>query len=113
VYSPATAAGPCRAARCRAGLAQDRRDVLLDEVGLALLDHQHRALASQKRSTSLSITGIGHVHHVQRHARVAVHVGQAQPLEHAQQRVVAAALHDDADVVGVLGEELVERVLPR
>ena len=68
-------------------------------------------LPAQKRITSRRHDRVGDVHHVERHLRAAVDVGQAEPLERAHQRVVVAALHDDADVVGALGEELVEVVL--
>ncbi|MCY1361149.1 hypothetical protein D9M69_478070 [compost metagenome] len=92
-------------------MAQDGREVLLDEVGLAFFHDEHGALAFAEADDFALDDGIGHVHHIQRHAGLAVHVGQAQAFERTQQRVVAAALHDDADVVGVFGEELVELAL--
>ena len=92
-------------------LAQDRRQVLLDVVGLAFLDQQDGALAGAKARHLARHDRVRDVHHVQRNARIAVDVGETQPLEGANQRVVHAALDDDADVVDVLGEELVQAAL--
>ena len=92
-------------------LAQHAGDALLDEVGLAFLDQQHRALAGAEAHQFRIDQRVGDVHHVQRQLAAAVDIGQAQPLHRAQQRVVQAALHDDADVGGALGEELVEAAL--
>ncbi|MBC7938217.1 MAG: hypothetical protein H7Z19_00395 [Chitinophagaceae bacterium] len=94
-----------------AGLAQDARQVLFDEVRLAFFDHQQRPLAGGKTQHFGVDKRVGHVHHVQRHAAVAVHVRHAQPLQRTQQRVVAAALHDDADVVRAFGEKFVQASL--
>ena len=53
----------------RAGLAQDGREVLLDEVGLAFLHHQHRALAFAEAQHLAVDHRVGDVHHVERHLR--------------------------------------------
>ncbi len=91
--------------------AQHAGDALLDEVRLAFFHQQHRALAGAEARELGVDQRVGDVHHVQRQPAVAEDIGQAQPLHRAQQRVVQPALHDDADVGGVFGEELVEPTL--
>ena len=58
VYSPAIGSKSLPWTPCAdVGLAQDRVQILLDEIGLAFLDHQHRALVCAERSTSASTSG--------------------------------------------------------
>ncbi|MCY1226862.1 hypothetical protein D9M72_391120 [compost metagenome] len=90
------------------GHAQDVGGVLLDKVGLAFFQHQHRALARAEAFPLRIDQRVGHVRHVQGDLRLAEHVGQAELLQCADQRVVAAALHGDADVVHLALEELIE-----
>ena len=90
---------------------QDRVDGLLDEFRLAFLDDQDRLLARAEPHELGVDQRIGDVEHVERDAALAEHVGEPEHLERAQRGVVHAALHDDADVVGVAVEELVELVL--
>ena len=78
--------------------AQQRGDLLLDVLGLAFLDDQHRALAGAEIGDLLGHQRVGHVEHSSGMSRVAEGVGQAELLQRAHQRVVQAALHDDAQV---------------
>ena len=73
-------------------------EALLDELRLPLLDDQHRALARAERDHLLVDQRIGDVEHVERQRRIAERIGEAEQLERAQQRVVQAALQDDADI---------------
>ncbi len=95
----------------RSALAQDVGGVLLDEVGLAFLDDEHGALVAAETLPFGVDQRIRHVHHVERDLRLAEHVGQAELAERADHGVVAAALHGDADVVGIGREEFVELAL--
>ncbi len=95
------------------GAAQDGVDRLLDEVGLAFLDHQHGALAGAEAHELLVDQRIGDVEHVERDAAGAEDVGEPDDFERAQRGVVHAALHDDADVAAIAVEELVELVVRR
>ena len=79
--------------------AQQGRDLLLDVFGLAFLDHQHGALAHAEIRHLLGHQRIGDVEHQQRNVTGAEGIGQAQLLQAAHQRVVQAALHDDAQVL--------------
>jgi hypothetical protein len=66
----------------------------------------------QKRSDLVVDHRVGDVHHVQRHARLAPNrSAMVQALQRAQHVVVHAALRDDADVVDVAVDELVEAAL--
>jgi len=95
----------------RSRLAQDGGDVLLDEVGLPFLHHQHGALALAEAQHLAVHHRVGHVHHVEWHAAVAVDIGHAQAQEGAHQHVVAAALHHDPDLVGAFGKQFVQAPL--
>ena len=97
-----------RDAGLHVGAAQDRVDRLLDEIGLSFLDHEDRVLALRELDDLPLHQRIGHIEHAQRHARAPERVGKADQLEPAQHRVVEAALHHDADVGKVAGEEFVE-----
>ena len=101
VYSPAIGSTslPCDR-RGDAGAAQDRQDLLLDELGLPFLDHQHRALAA-RRSRAISSGTSGQTTLSARigDGGLAERVGEAELLQRADQRVVEPALHDDAEVV--------------
>ena len=90
------------------GAPQDRVDRLLDEIRLAFLDHQHRALADAERDQFVVDQRIGDVQDMERHARRAPNVGEAEQLQRAHDAVVHAALQDDADLGDVAGERLVE-----
>ena len=90
------------------GAAQLGVDRLLDIVGRALLDHQHRALARAERAQFFRHQRIGDVEHVDRDAAGAVEVGEAEPLERAQHAVGEPAERDDADLREVAGDHLVE-----
>ena len=68
------------------GAAQLGVDRLLDVVGIAFLDHQHGALAGAELAHLLRHQRIGDVEAVDRDARIAEHVGEAEPLQRAQQR---------------------------
>ena len=79
--------------------AQQRGDLLLDVFGLAFLDHHHAALADAEVRDLLGHQRIGDVQHQQRDVAGAERIGQAELLQAADQRVVQAALHDDAQVL--------------
>ena len=93
------------------GAAQLDVDRLLDVVGEAFLDDQHGALAGAELAHLLRHQRIGDVEHIDRHARSrrTGRRGRAAPARAA--RCCEAAQHDDADIVEVAREELVELVL--
>ena len=93
------------------GAAQLHVDGLLDVFGVALLDHEHGALAGAEAPQLLGHQGIDHVENQQRHPRGAEHIGEAEPLQRPQQAVGEAAHDDDADVVEFAGDRLVEPVV--
>ena len=93
------------------GAAQLDIDLLLDVVGRAFLDHQHRALAGAERAHFLRHQRIDAVEHMDRHARRAVDLGEVEPLQRAQHARGQPAANDDADVGEVAGNELVEALL--
>ena len=112
VYSPAI--GSMSLPSTRVWTSARRRmvfDRLLDVVGLAFLDDQDRLLAGAEAHELVVDQRIGDVEHVERDAASPEDVGEAEQFERAQRGVVHAALQDDADVVGVAVEELVELVL--
>jgi hypothetical protein len=78
--------------------AQQGGDLLLDVFGLAFLDHQHRALAHAEVGDLLGHQRAGDVQHQQGDVGLAEGVGQPELLQAADQRVVQAALHHDAEV---------------
>ena len=79
--------------------AQDRGDVLLQEVGLPLFHQQHGASVGAELQHLLIHHWVGDVHDVDRHGRAAEEIGQPQVQQHAQQGVVVPPLHDDADAL--------------
>jgi hypothetical protein len=81
-------------------------DFLLDELGLALLDHQHGALAAAEIGHLLRHQRVGDVEHQQRNLGGAEGIGQPELLQRADQRIVQAALHDDADVGMAAGQKI-------
>ena len=83
--------------RAAPGLVQHRGEGLLDVVGLAFLDDQHRILALAEAQELVVDQRIGGVEHIERDVGVAVGVGEAEALQRADDAVVHAALHDDAD----------------
>ena len=80
-----------------AGLVQHRGQSLLDVVGLAFLDHEHRVLAFAERQELVVDQRIDGVQHVKRNLGLAISVGKADALQRADHGIVHAALHDDAD----------------
>ena len=60
---------------------------LLDELGLPLLHHQHRALAAAEPHPLLRHERIRHVQHVQRHAARAERVSASEQLQRPQHAV--------------------------
>ena len=111
VYSPAI--GRCSlptSLRAAPGLVQHRGEGLLDVVGLALLDDEHRILALAEVQELVVDQRVGDVEHIERHVGLAVDVGEAEALQRADDAVVHAALHDDADRAVVRAEELVDLV---
>ncbi len=93
------------------GAAQNRIHRLLDEFRLALLDDQNRFFPRAEADEFGVDQRIGDVEHVERDAAIAEHIGEPEDFERAQRSIVHAALHDDADVVGLAIEHLVELVL--
>ena len=91
-----------------AGLVQHRGHRLLDVVGLAFLDHQHRILAFAERQELVVDQRIDGVQHVERNLGLAISVGKADALQRPDHRIVHAALHDDADRAVLGAEELVD-----
>ena len=78
VYSPAIGnrSLPCSLAGM-SRVAQDLVQRLLDEFGLALFDHQHRLLGPAELDHLAVDDRVGHVHHIERHARLAPDIGKA------------------------------------
>ena len=81
------------------GAAQRQHDVFFDVLRVALFDHQHRALGHAKTRHLARHQRVSDVEHQQRHGADAKGIGQAELLHRPQQRVVQAALDDDADAV--------------
>ncbi len=103
---------PC-SARVEVGLAQDLADRLLEEVGRALLDDEHRLLAGAEVDDLLGHQRMHDVEHQGRQRHCAVDVAQAGQRQPAVEHVEKAALHDDADVAVGRAEALVERIARR
>ena len=74
-------------ARRHVGAAQLHIDHLLDIVGGAFLDHEHRALSGAELAQLLRHERKGDIEHVNRNAARAVEVAEVQPLERAQHAV--------------------------
>ena len=68
------------------GAAQLHVDRLLDVFGMAFLDHEHGALAGAEAAQLLGHQGIDDIEHQERHPRGAEDIGEAEPLQRAQQR---------------------------
>ena len=98
-------------ARRYIGAAQGHIDLLLDVFRRSLLDHQHGALADAEILHFIGHQRIGDVEHIDRNARSAVKIGQVEPRQRAQQIVGEAAEHDDADLVRIARNHLVELLL--
>ena len=79
VYSPARGRALAEHAGLDIGAAQLGVDRLLDVVGIAFLDHQHRAFARAELAQFLGHQRIGDVEHVDRDAACAVEVGEIEP----------------------------------
>ena len=93
------------------GPAQCRQQRFFQIVGLAFLHHQHRRLAGAKAHQFIRHQRVGHVHAVDRHARRAKGIGQAELLQGAQRAVVQPALSDDADARQIAIEEFIQLLL--
>ena len=91
--------------------AQDRIDGLLDILGLAFLDDQHRLLARAEVDHFGVDHGIGDVEHVKGYLRVTVGVREAEVLESPDDVVVHPTLQDDADRPCIRPHPLVHTVL--
>ena len=89
------------------GVAQDLVQRLFDEFGLSFLDHQHRFLAAAEVDHLAVDDRVGHVHHIERHARLAPDIGKSGLAQRRDDAVIHAALHDDADIVDIAFERLV------
>ncbi len=112
VYSPALGERSlAEHAGLDVGAAQLHVHRLLDVFGMAFLDHQHGALAGAERAHFLRHQRIDHVEHQERHPRRAEDVGEAESLQRAQHAVGEAAHDDDADLVEIAGDHLVELVV--
>ncbi len=94
-----------------AGAAQQRGEFLLDVLGLAFLDHQHGALALAEALELLGHQRARHVEHQHRDPGFAEGVGQTELLQRPDEGVVEAALHDEAEVLVLTVEQLVQGVL--
>ena len=96
--------------RCvHACAAQLGGDVLFDVFRRAFFHHQHAAFALAKIDHLGRHQGVGDVQHQDRDVALAKGVGQAQLLQAAHQRVVEAALHDEADIwVGDACDEFIQ-----
>ena len=90
---------------------QRREDLLLDELRLPLLDHQHRALPGTEVADLFRHQRTHDVERQYRDQRVAKSVGETVLLQRTDERVVEPAQHDDAEVVAAAGERLVQTVL--
>ena len=88
--------------RIAPGLVQHRGEGLLDVVGLAFLDDQHRVLAFAEVQKLVVDQRVGGVEHIKRNVRLAIVVGEPHALQCADHGIVHAALHDDADRTVVL-----------
>ncbi|TMH90017.1 MAG: hypothetical protein E6H47_05460, partial [Betaproteobacteria bacterium] len=84
--------------------AQRGEHRFFDIGGLAFLDDEYRCFVSAKFSDFLGDERIGDVHAVDRHARGAKRVGEAELLQGTDHRVVQAALAEDAEILHVPGE---------
>ena len=97
--------------RIEVGPAQDLPDRLLQELGRALLHHQHRPLAGAEAHDLLGHQRVRDVEHVGRQGHVAMRVGKAGHGEPAVQHIEKPALHDDAELAILGPQRLVELVL--
>src|SRR6185369_17798791 len=91
--------------------AQFGVDGLLDVIGAAFLDYQHRPLAQAELAQLLRHQRIGDVEDVDGDAARAVEVGKIEPRQRAQHPSGKPADHDDADVVEIAGDQFVELAL--
>ena len=90
------------------GLAQDRIDILLDEIGLAFFDDKYRALAKAEVFDFFFDQRVGDIQDVVRDFAVAECIREAQQFEAADCGVVHAALKDDSEILGALGKNFVQ-----
>ena len=85
-----------------AGAGREHR--VLDVGRLAFFDDEDRFLVLRESGDLVRDQRVGHVHAVDRHARGAEGVGQAERLQRADHRVVQAALADDAELLVLPGK---------
>ena len=91
--------------------AQQRGQLLFDELGLPFFEQHHRAFARAERHQLVGHQRIRHVEHQHRNLAGAERVGQAELLQRADQRVAQATLHDQPEVAMRAGPVFVELVL--
>ena len=91
--------------------AQEGGDFLLDVFGRAFFHHQHGTLAQCKFGNLLGHQRESDVEHQHRNVALAKRIGRAKLLQRTDQRVVQAALHDDAQIAVLAGVQLVEALL--
>ena len=84
---------------------------MLNVFRLTLFNHQHRAFAKCKFSHLLRHQRVGDVQHQQGDLTLPKRIAQAKLLQGANQRVVNAALHDDADVLARPVHQFIELLL--
>src|SRR6185295_3762411 len=88
-------------ARLDIGAAQLGVHRLLDVIGEAFLDDQDVALAEAEGFQLVRNQRIREIEAIDRNARIAEIVGEAEPRERAQHRVGEAAEYDDAEILEV------------
>src|SRR3989304_2531326 len=91
-------------------LLQRRPDRLLEIIWLPLLDDQHILFAAAEVDDFGWHKWIGYVEHIDRNFGRAVSVGKAQALQRTHHAVVEATLHNDANMIVLASENLVEMV---
>ena len=86
-------------------------ELLLDEVGHALFEHRDPTLPLEEIDELLGHERMDHVQHEERDSAPAEDVGLAQELERAKRGRREPALEDDADLLLLTGDDLVEPAL--
>ena len=94
--------------RLDVGFAQNRIDILLDEIGLAFFDDKYRALAQAEVFDFFFDQRVGDVQNVVRDFAVAECIREAQQFEAADCGVVHAALQDDSEILRAFGKNFVQ-----
>ena len=86
-------------------LVEHGAEGLFEIVGLALFDDKDRFLVLAEGRELIIDQWIGDVQDIERHFGFAIEVGEAQTLQCADDAVIHAALHDDADAAFVVAHE--------